>query len=199
MILKPQDTLLVLKYWSIKGQGLNALQASPERVAESGRTAPEEISKKPSVRQLAESIQISPGEISKSTQRLVAAKLVIEREGEYLAEKSALLDWLCYGVRHAYPVEIIGYGRGMPTAWNCPLVKTDIMPPEPPVVWAVSGGSVEGSMIKPSHASIPFAASNDDLLYEALSLVEAIRMGKPRELAVAREALSILVESYKTQ
>lgn len=199
MILKPQDTLLVLKYWSIKGLVLNALQVSPDQVAESGRTAPEEISKKPSVRQLAESIQISPGEISKSTQRLVAAKLVIEREGEYLAEKSGLLDWLCYGVRHAYPIEIIGYGRGMPTAWNCPLVKTDIMPPDPPIVWAVSGGSVEGSMIKPSHASIPFAASNDDLLYEALSLVEAIRMGKPRELAVAREALSILVEGYKRQ
>lgn len=199
MILKPQDTLLVLKYWSIKGQGLTTLQVSPHQVAESGRTAPEGISKKPSVRRLAESIQISPGEISKSTQRLVAAKLVIEREGEYLAEKSGLLDWLCYGVRHAYPVEIIGYGRGMPTAWNCPLVKTDIMPPDPPIVWAVSGGSVEGSMIKPSHASIPFAASNDDLLYEALSLVEAIRMGKPRELAVAREALSILVESYKRQ
>jgi hypothetical protein len=69
------------------------------------------------------------------------------------------------------------------------------MPPDPPVVWSVSGGSVEGMMIKPIHESVPFAASSDELLYEVLSLVEAIRLGKPRELAIARERLSIMLES----
>ena len=176
MILKPQDTLLVLKYWSMKGQGLRM-----------------------SVRELAESIKVSIGEISKSTKRLTSAHLVVEREGRVNTETGALQEWFCYGVRHAYPVESIGFGRGMPTAWNCPRVRTDIMPPEPPVVWSVSGGSVEGMMIKPIHESVPFAASNDELLYEALSLVEAIRLGKPRELAIAREELSIILESNKSR
>lgn len=197
MILKPQDTLLALKYWSVKGQSLKDLKVNPRQLRESIMAGPKQLDKKPSVRQLGESIKISPSEVSKGTKRLVAAKLLVERHGEYIAEKSALIDWLCYGVRHAYPAEFIGFGRGMPTAWNCPWVRTDIMPPEPPMVWAASGGAAEGSMIKPIHESIPFATSNDELLYEALSLVEAIRLGKPRELAIAREELSMLLESYK--
>lgn len=198
MMLKPQDTLLVLKYWSIKGQGLADLKVNPRQLRESASSASIDYNRKPSVRQLAESIKISPGEISKSSKRLVAAKLLVERNGEYHVERSALQDWLCYGVRYAYSVESVGYGRGLPTSWSCPWIRTDIMPPEPPLVWPVSGGNVEGSMIKPIHDSIPFAANNDDLLYEAMSLIEAIRMGKPRELAIAREELSTMLESYKS-
>ncbi|MEQ8409378.1 MAG: hypothetical protein RKH07_13995 [Gammaproteobacteria bacterium] len=197
MILKPQDTLLVLKYWSIRGQGLNELKVKPIHLIGSIDPGPGEFNKKPSVRQLAESIKVSPGEVSKSTKRLVAAKLLVDRNAEYFVERRALQEWLCYGVRHAYPVESNGFGRGMPTAWNCPRVRTDILPPDPPVVWPVSGGTVEGTMIKPIHDSVPFAASNDELLYEALSLVDAIRLGKPRELAVARDELAITLESYR--
>lgn len=191
-MLKPQDTLLALKYWSIKSQGYSsAKQGSPAKESSSG---PDDRNLWPSVRQLAESIKISPGEISKSAKRLLASKLLVHRKGVYLAEKSALKDWLCYGVRYAYPVENAGYGRGTPTAWNCPLIESEIVPPTPPVVWPVSGGAVDGSLIRPIHESVSFAASNDQLLYEALSLVEAIRLGKPRELKIAREQLSNLLE-----
>jgi len=183
MLLKPQDTLLALKYWSLKGQGKS--QDQPQ-------------TKPRSMRELAESIKVSVGEISKSTKRLMAAHLVVERGGRFIAETGALQDWLCFGVRHAYPAEIIGFGRGMPTAWNCPLVRTDIMPPDPPLVWDASGGSVEGAIIKPIHDSIPFADSSDELLYEALSLVEAIRTGKPRELSVARDEFSTILKSYES-
>lgn len=151
-----------------------------------------------SVREMADSIKVSIGEISKSTKRLVTAHLVVEREGNSITEISALKEWLCYGVRYAYPVENAGFGRGMPTAWNSPQLNTAIVPPDPPVVWGMSGGSVEGLMIRPFHESVPFAASNDELLYGALSLVEAIRLGKPRELAVARDELTTLLESQKT-
>jgi len=176
LLLKPQDTLLALKFWSMKDQGARL-----------------------SVRELAESIKVSSGEISKSTRRLLAAHLVVERDGSVHAETSGLREWLCYGVRYAYPVDRIGFGRGLPTAWNCPHVKTDIRPPEPPFVWSVSGGSVEGVMIRPIHESVPFAASNDPLLYQALSLVDAVRLGKPRELAIAREALAALLERQQSQ
>ncbi len=172
MALKPQDSLLALKYWSMQAQN-----------------------RRLSVRELAESIKVSIGEISKSSRRLIAAHLVVERESEFIAEKGALLEWLSYGVRYAYPMESIGYGRGMPTSWSCPRVRSDIVPPEPPIVWGAAGGKVEGSMIKPIHDSVPFAASNDELLYQAFALVEAIRGGRPRELAIARDELSVLLKS----
>lgn len=171
MELKPQDTLLVLKYWSLKQVGHEA-----------------------SVRSIAEFIGISASEVSKGTKRLAVSHLVVERNGGVFAETTALLEWLSYGVRYAYPPESIGYGRGMATSWNCPVLKSEMMPPIPPLVWPTSGGNTEGILVKPFHDSIPFAASQDENLYRVLSLIEAIRGGKARELTIARKILTGLMK-----
>lgn len=171
MGLKPQDTLLVLKYWSLR----------------QGR-------QESSVRGIADSTAISASEVSKGTRRLIDSHLVVERNDYVFPETGALLEWLSYGVRYAYPQESVGYGRGMATSWNCPLLVSDMVPPVPPLVWPVTGGEVDGALIKPFHAAIPFAASRDEYLYRALSVVEAIRGGKPRELAVARDLLKNLIK-----
>jgi hypothetical protein len=171
MQLKPQDTLLALKYWSLKQDNLDS-----------------------SVRDIAESISISASEVSKGAKRLIASRLVVERNGQMFAESGALLEWLSYGVRYAYPQESVGYGRGMATSWNCPVLRSEMVPPTPALVWPVPGGDVEGAFIKPVHESVPIAASRDERLYLILSLLEAIRGGKPRELAVARNILSDLIK-----
>jgi len=119
---------------------------------------------------------------------------VVERHGSVFAEAGALSEWLCYGVRYAYPQESIGYGRGMATAWNCPVIESEVVQPIPPFVWPVPGGDIDGVLIKPIHESIPSAASRDEQLYHALSLLEAIRSGKPRELAIARNLLTSLIK-----
>jgi len=171
MELKSQDTLLALKYWSMKQMGQES-----------------------SVRELAEQIGISASEVSKGAKRLLASRLIVEREGRFFAESGALFEWLGYGIRYAYPVERIGYGRGMATSWNCPLLKTEIVPPSPPIVWPLAGGDIEGAYLKPIHDSVPFAASHDSYLYKAMALVEAVREGKPRELVIAREQLAHLIK-----
>lgn len=171
MQLKPQDTVLALKFWSLRQDNLDS-----------------------SVRDIAESIGISAGEVSKGAKRLVAARIAAERDGRVFAESGALLEWLSYGVRYAYPQESVGYGRGMATSWNCPILKSEMVPPVPAWVWPVAGGSVEGALIKPFHGSVPVAASKDERLYRVLSLLEAIRGGKPRELAIARRILADLIK-----
>ena len=172
MELKPQDSLLVLKYWSLKQSGEGSS----------------------SVRGISEAIGVSAGEVSKATKRLLASHLVVERSGSIFVESGALLEWLNYGIRYAYPQESVGYGRGMATSWNCPVLDSEVVPPIPPLVWPLSGGDVEGALIKPIHNSVPFAASRDKQLYCAMSLVEAIRGGKPRELSIARDLLSKLIK-----
>ncbi|CAA0080866.1 Uncharacterised protein [Zhongshania aliphaticivorans] len=171
MELKPQDTLLALKYWSLNRDGDTA-----------------------SVRDIAEALGISPSEVSKATKRLKASHLVVQRSAGLFVDANALLEWLCYGLRYAYPQEVVGYGRGMPTSWNCPLLNSDLSPPAPAQVWPVSGGSVEGAWVRPIHNAVPIATSKNDRLYKALALVEAIRGGKPRELAIAREMLTQLIK-----
>jgi len=171
MNLKAQDTLLALKYWSLRQDGHEK-----------------------SVRDIAESINISASEVSKGTKRLIASHLVVERHGSVFTESGALLEWFCYGIRYAYPQESIGYGRGMATSWNCPILVSEIVSPSPPLVWTLPGGKIEGALVKPIHESAPFAASRDENVYRALSLIEAIRIGKPRELLIARKLLTNLIK-----
>jgi hypothetical protein len=171
MELKPQDSLLAVKYWSLKRRGVGA-----------------------SVRGISEAIGISASEVSKGTKRLIASHLVVERSGSIYAEVGALLEWFCYGIRYAYPMESVGYGRGMATSWNCPVLDSEITAPIPPFVWPFSGGDSEGVLIKPIHESVPLASRRDDNLYRVMSLLEAIRAGKPRELAIARDLLANIIK-----
>lgn len=170
-MLKPQDTLIALKLWADYQQQL----VMP-------------------LREAASLVGISVSEFSKGLQRLEVAKLVVARDGRRFVERGALLEWLCYGVRYAYPVEQIGFGRGVATAWNCSLVTSDILPPTPAMVWQQPKGTIEGVMIAPIHVSAPLAASNNELMYQALALIDAVRLGKPRELAIARELLTKLIK-----
>ncbi len=171
MELKRQDTLIAIKYWSLRRDKQES-----------------------SVRNLAEVIGISASEVSKGTKRLIASKLLVERSGDIFAESGALSEWLCYGVRYAYPQESIGYGRGMATSWNCPVLESEVVPPSPPFVWSVPGGEYDGALISPIHDSVPFAASHDENVYRVMSLLEAIRGGRPRELKIAREMLTSLIK-----
>jgi len=172
VLLKPQDTLLALKYWSLRLNGQHA-----------------------SVRELAESLAMSPSEASKGAKRLLVSGLLVDREGVFYAEANALFEWLSYGVRYAFPAQTLGFGRGMGTAWNCSLIKAAIVPPVPGHVWASASasGTQEGIFVKPIYAGVPLAAFKDEQLYKALALVDAVRLGKPRELVVARESLKILL------
>jgi hypothetical protein len=171
MHLKPQDTLLALKYWSLKQGNSDS-----------------------SVRDIAESTGISASEVSKGSRRLVTAGLVVEHNASFFTEPNALFEWLSYGVRYAYPQKSVGYGRGIATSWNCPGLESEIVPAVPAWVWPASGGEVEGVLIQPFYSSVPFSASRDKHLYRVMSLLEAIRGGEPRALAIARTLLTKLIK-----
>lgn len=170
MHLKPQDTLLALKYWSLKQGSSDA-----------------------SVHDIAESTGISASEVSKGSRRLVIAGLVVEHNAGFVIESNALLEWLSYGIRYAYPQKSVGYGRGMATSWNCPGLESEVVPAVPALIWPVSGGDIEGVLIQPFYSSVPFAASRDEHLYRIMSLLESIRGGEPRELEIARTLLTKLI------
>jgi hypothetical protein len=119
--------------------------------------------------------------------------LLVERNASIFTEPNALLEWLSYGIRYAYPQKSVGYGRGIATSWNCPGLESQIVPSVPALIWPVSGGEVEGVLIQPFYSSVPFAASRDEHLYRVMSLLEVIRGGEPGELAIARALLTKLI------
>ena len=129
---------------------------------------------------------------SKATKRLEKARLVTVRDKTMVITRN-LLEWLVHGMRYYCPLKTEGFGRAIATGWNCPLLQSGMVPPSPGWGWASSKGNVEAELIAPFHVSVPIAARHDPWLYQAMSLVDVLRGGKPRELAIAEVELSVLI------
>ena len=186
-ILKPLDVVVALKI----GLNEHSLRVKEAR----GREATSN-----SVGDLSEGLFKAKGDVSRAINRLLQSGLIGERQPRekdilaanrkyYSVQRNALSDFLVYGVRYAFVPEKSGYGRGVPTGWNCPLIDSPMNPPEVPLVWALPGGNVQGEWIEPLYNRCAEAAEKDPGLYELLSLVEIIRVGKPRELKYAIELI----------
>lgn len=50
-------------------------------------------------------------------------------------------------------------------------------------------GQVQGVAVKPLYPSVPHAARRDAALYDLLALVDALRLGRARERAMAEKEL----------
>jgi len=176
MQLKPHDTVVALKY------GCIALSEQ----------STDKANGKISVRAVASSLGISPGEISKSNQRLVKAKLIAPVEESYQKNLpynlvvTHMQDWLSHGIQYSVIAESMGVGRGMVTSWSNKAIHSEFVPRELAYVWLTPGGDTTGEGISPIYPKAPLAAREDHHLHYILSLIDAIRLGKPRELNIAR-------------
>lgn len=62
-----------------------------------------------------------------------------------------------------------------------------------PLVWPDPDGDVRGLTLEPLHKAAPKAARRDPRLYELLTLIDALRVGRARERQLAEKALSALL------
>lgn len=106
-----------------------------------------------------------------------------------------LEEFLVHGVRYAFPPEIGGITRGVPTAGSHPVFLEELpSSPEENYVWPYAEGLQRGMSLSPLYKSAPQATNNDPLLYTALALVDALRLGRKREMDFARRKLKELVQ-----
>lgn len=104
--------------------------------------------------------------------------------------RSALLEFLEHGLKYVYPVQPGAVCRGVPTAHSAlPLSKRIVSDVDDQYVWPWAEGKVRGQAIAPLYESVPLAAEKDPKLYELLALVDAVRVGRARERALALEEL----------
>ncbi len=130
------------------------------------------------MKDLSAELNISASEISESLNRSVLAGLLADDKKKLM--KTALLEFLQYGLAYVYPQHPGAIVRGMPTAYSAaPLSKSIIS--ENPVVWSYAEGKYRGQAIEPLHPSVPVACMKDNKLYELLALTDALRIGKARE------------------
>jgi len=141
-----------------------------------------------SVRALSSALGLSKTEVSSSLNRCRDIGLIYTNhsDGSPLVRSKALLDLVTYSIRYIFPVKPGPIVRGIPTAFAAPILAGkvmsggDLMP-----VWPDAYGKSKGQEITPLYKTVPGAVKKDELLYHFLALVDAIRIGGPRETKVA--------------
>jgi hypothetical protein len=98
--------------------------------------------------------------------------------------KLSFLEFLQFGLRYVFPQQPGPAVRGVPTSHSAAPLKDQIQSTEE-YVWPYGKGKVRGHSILPLYPSVPEAALNDPKLHELLALVDALRVGRARERALA--------------
>ena len=138
------------------------------------------------MKDLAHELGISASEISESLNRSAIAGLLFGDKKRLM--KTALLDFLKFGLPYIYPQKPGSLVRGIPTAHSAePL--SGLIQSEDPYVWPYSKGSVRGQAVEPLHVNVPEACLRDEVFYEFMALGDAIRIGRVREKNLAHEEL----------
>ena len=162
--LKPQDILVLMKLLS--EPGLSQMD-------------------------IARKLQLSQAEVSHGLKRLKGSHL-LNIEGKAIRE--AAFELLVHAVKYFYPALIGAPSLGVPTAHANPDFKYVKKNDGESYVWPFAKGKVKGIALIPIYPSVPFACSEDKVLYRMASLVEMIRAGRARERKIAEDELYKLIK-----
>ena len=175
--MKRQDILLLLKLVSLRQS-----KASEDRY---------------SVRALSAQTGISKSEVSNCLLRSVDSGLASVKQGSVpVADNRALAEFIPSGVKYVFPVRPGPLGAGVPTAFRAPGLNEKLVSTQnAQLVWPDEHGEVEGRLIAPLYKSAPYAARQDQRLYDYLALIDAIRLGSPREVQLATQLLRVRLKA----
>jgi hypothetical protein len=164
-VLKPQDLAVALKLVTLDG-------------------------KIPSYAALAKLLRLSQFEVHAAVQRLLAARLVVERDGAVRPSMAAIRAFVINGAPYAYPPVRGEATIGFPTAYAVSPLKSKVQASDAlPPVWPHPDGTTRGDALLPLYGKLPLAAGDDPKLYELLALFDALRIGQAREREMARKLL----------
>lgn len=174
--MKSQDILILLKLASLQQQ----------------ENDPAVLREQSSARALESSLGVSKSEVSASINRSIKAGLAMKdrKYGYPKANITALLEFICHGIKYVFPVKPGELVRGELTAFDAPVVQGELhSSSEFRCVWPTPTGQEFGQSITPLFKSAPEAARQDSQLYYCLALIDAIRLGNPREAKLAQQLL----------
>lgn len=137
---------------------------------------------------LAAALFISPSEVSESLNRSSFAGLLDTDKRKLM--RQSFLEFLEHGFKFVFPIQPGPMVRGMPTAHSAPPLNTLIQSGEF-YVWPYELGEQRGQAIEPLHPGVIKAVKIDTALYELLSLIDSIRIGRTREQHIALQELKI--------
>jgi predicted transcriptional regulator len=165
--MKPQDVVILFKILSLGEKEWNQQLLSRE-------------------------LGISQSEISESLRRSNYAGLLNLTSG--MVNRRAFYQFIVNGIKFVFPQRPGPIVKGIPTAHSAPILRDEMMSEEQ-YVWPLSNGYARGQAIIPLYKTVPIAIQRDDLLYDYLALVDAIRVGRTRENNLSKQILQDLIKN----
>lgn len=145
----------------------------------------------PSYEALSAAVGISTSMAHRAVQRLERASLVITPHRRLAVQP--FMDLVRHGLRHVYYAEVGPEALGVPTAHAVGRLA-DAIVSDRPYVWPSVRGRVRGDSITPLFSGAPELPDTNPTLYEALALIDAVRVGRVRERRLATEFLEGMLE-----
>jgi hypothetical protein len=159
--MRPQDIVILLKIVAIKKENWNNSD-------------------------LAYQLKISGSEISEALNRCKIAGLIDSRKRQ--VNTRSFLEFLIYGLKYVFPAEPGAMVKGIPTAHSAPPISKSISQGDI-YVWPYAKGTHRGQAIEPLYKTIPDIVKEDKFFYELLSITDALRVGRSREIKIAKSEL----------
>ena len=160
--MRPQDIVVLLKIISLDNQEWKIID-------------------------LAKQLYISQSEVSEALNRCKIAGLIDENKKN--VRRLSLLDFLKYGLRYVFPAQPGAVVKGRPTAHSAPPLSKKIISSQDTYVWQDDEGIVRGQAIEPLYKNLIEAVKEDQKLYELIALIDALRIGRVREINLATDEL----------
>lgn len=162
-MLKQQDILILLKIVTYKGATFT-------------------------MKDLAAALKISPSEVSAGLERCRCCGLIDGTKQKVL--KMALQELLVHGVKYVFPITPGSRVRGVPTAhYVSPMKELIVAHDNDMLVWPYARGVHKGFAISPLYRTVPEIVQNDEELHQLLAIVDCLRLGRRREVEIAKEEL----------
>lgn len=208
--MKSQDIVILLKLASLYRNEQRSLQGSviqppafdwegwePEESDES-EIIIEAYADQYTARGLEASLGVSKSEVNASINRSLEVGMAVRDRQSDLprANIKALLEFIVHGLKYVFPARPSAMIRGIPTALAAPVLEGKVMSAGEYIhVWPDARGKSIGQALPPLFKSVPQAVKKDPDLYAYLALVDAIRMGSPREAGLAAKMLAERLEA----
>lgn len=141
--------------------------------------------------ELANELSVSASQINRAYKGCYKSGFVDEHS--QLVIRPALVEFLVHGFKYVFPGELGPITRGIPTAHSAESIASQMGPSNAVYVWPHANGTVRGEAIQPIFKSVPAASLKDAKFYEAMALLDAIRVGRARERNLAASAISRII------
>jgi len=129
----------------------------------------------------------------------VSAKLITPYESFEKPKPilQACEEFFIHGIKYVFPGKLGALTRGVPTSYSSPSFRKKMSLGSDPIpVWPHEKGEEKGLTLEPLYHSVPKSIMEhpDDLFYEILTLLDAIRSGRAREKKIAANQLTELLK-----